>query len=787
MELKIDGQICDPGTGSTAVPGYDAATTESVDAARQGRSLTLSIPFSARNNALLMWADDPRSAFRFNDAVHTAELSERGARLIEGTVRLLAVHDDAYEIEIRSGAAGWAEQASLRKLDDLKVDWSFNLTPTDIYQSWTNDSPVRFLPVHHDSYEQMNSSTDLLVAERFLAVEDYHPFLHIAPLVGQIFAQAGYRVQSRFLESDLFQSLYMSGAFASRDTAAAVNRMGFQARRLGPVTAAANESGRVTADPNTQLNSVGNIVETATPQSIDVDGEAVSGLYNNGNCFSSGNGTICFTPPTEITVGFEYFLKYTTQHRILSRTRLAGFDTVYLGTGSEYRFWLTNRYKDLRDEPLSPNFAYRVIVFDHVPGAQYRMTYTRDGVPDALWSYFAERAPRINTPGAGTFTDPVLWILDGSQWIPYTGDWALYNGYIGETGTTTVDVKLRSPSERITPASPKYFDRIYFGGADEGMELTLHKECSLRPLFRPGPGYGSTVEFADVTRLDIRQSELLEALFHLFNLRCYTEEETRTVWIEPETDFYGAAPEVDWSRRTDFSQPVIREQIVPTIHEERTLRFQEGDGAVTRFDTEEQTTLGAWSFQTPSCASLQGEEVSRNPLFAPTLDSTGHYRNAPSARLPQVGDRDDAEDDGTNFTPRIVRYLGIKPLPADERWGYPSGRNEYPLAAFLYAGDETTEPFTLGFEDRDGAQGLHRYYDRQFRREALGERITLWLHIEPHEFEELFSPGVGGPDIRSPFRIDTGNGVVTALLRRIDEYDPRKASTRCTFERLDPA
>ncbi|MFQ7503240.1 MAG: hypothetical protein ACLRMJ_09330 [Alistipes finegoldii] len=97
-------------------------------------------------------------------------------------------------------------------------------------------------------------------------MDDYHPFLHVATLVETIFGEAGYRIESRFMESDLFRSLYMSGAYASRDTAALAARMGFFARRLSSATAKADYSGRVAANPNTALNSVGNIVETATPQ-----------------------------------------------------------------------------------------------------------------------------------------------------------------------------------------------------------------------------------------------------------------------------------------------------------------------------------------------------------------------------------------------------------------------------------------------------------------------------------------------------------------------------------------
>ena len=783
MELRIDGQPCDLGVKSVAVPGYDAAKLADPEACRKGRSLKITIPATPRNDALAAFAGDPHAAGQFNAALHTAELTDEGASLIGGTVRLLAVSEAGYTLEIRDGGAGWAENAARRMFSNLGVAWSANLTPTTILASWTDASPVKFFPIHRDEYEQQNSSQDLLPAERLLSVDDYHPFLHIATLVGQIFREAGYAVKSRFLDSEFFRSLYMSGAYPSRDTTAAANRMGFSARRLAPATAAAGETGRVWANPNAVANTVGNIVDTATPQSVDADGEAVSGLYNNGNCFTVKGGKIVFTPPTEVSVGFEYYLKYTSTHRIVSRTRLRGFDTVYLGPGSEFRFELANRYKDLRDT-IAPNFSYRALVFDHVAGAQYRLTYTRNGAAGTVWTDFAARSALVTTPASGTVADPVLLVRSGSQWVPYAGDWALYNGYVGETGETTVEVRLRTVAERVSPQSPKQFNLIYFAGAEEGMTLTLHKECALRPRFLSGPGFGSRIAFADVAQHRIRQEELLEALAHLFNLRFYTEEATRTVWIEPEGEFFGASPEVDWSRRTDFSQPVERREIAPEIHEVRTWRYQDGDGAVTRFDAGTETPLGAWSFTAESYAALQGEKVLRNPLFRPSLNSAGHYLNAPSALILEVGDRDDAEEDGTNFTPRIVRYAGIHPLPAGERWGYPSGQAGYPLAAFHFAGDGTTEGFTLCFEDRDGQQGLHRYYDRQVRQEASRERITLSLRLAPHEFETLLTPGTGAPEIRSVFRIDTGAGVVRASLHAVGDYDPGKASVRCTFNRL---
>lgn len=509
MELKIDGQICDLKAGSIAVPGYDAARLADPEACREGRSLKIPIPATPRNDALVGFACDPHAAGGFNDALHTAELSAEGSVLIGGTVRLLAASGEGYTLEIRDGGAGWAENAARRMFSRLGVAWDNVLTPTAIVESWTDDSPVKFFPIHRDEYRRQNSSSDLLPAERLLSVEDYHPFLHVATLVGQIFREADYEVKSRFFESAFFRSLYMSGAYSSRDTTAAAGRMGFSARRLAPATAAANELGRVSANPKAVANTVGNIVDTATPQSVDADGEAIDGLFNNGNCFSTDNGKIVFTPPTEISVGFEYRLKYTTAHRIVSRTRLKGFDTVYLGPGAEFRFELANRYRDLR-EAVAPNFTYRALVFDHLAGAQYRLTYTRNGVPGTVWTDFAARSAQVTTPASGTVADPVLLVRSGSQWVAYRGDWALYNGYVGETGQTMVEVRLRTAAESVSPASPKYFNLIYFAGAEPGMALTLHKECSLRPRFLSAPGFGSRIAFADVAQHRIRQSELLD-------------------------------------------------------------------------------------------------------------------------------------------------------------------------------------------------------------------------------------------------------------------------------------
>ncbi len=782
MELKIDRIRCDLGDRLPEIPKYDASTLADVDACREGRSLKITLPATANNDAIACFARDPHAAKRFNEERHTAELTADGAVLFAGTARLLSASETEYVFELRDGGAQWAKSAALAMFNTLDVDYRATLTPTEILDSWTADTPVRFFPVHRDEYPTEYNSTDLLPAERMLSVDDYRPFLHIASLLTALIEKAGYRIESRFLESDFFRSLYMSGAYASHDTAAAAARMGFYARRLAPATASASATGRVYADPTALYNTIGNIVETATPQTLDADGEPIPELVNNGGCFRIEEGKIQFVPPTSVDVGFEYYLRYTTEHRIVSRARLKGFDTIYLGPGTEVKFALANRYADRRNQ-LMLNHTYRIIIFDYHPDEYYRLVY-KDGTTERRWVDIMSRSVLVTSPTTGSISHPALYLLKDSHWIASPSDWALYDGHVNETGQTTVELRVSTATERITPTAPKYFDQIYFAGADPAMKLTLHKECSLRPVFRTGPAFGSNLKFKDVAQLHIRQIELLRAVAHLFNLRFYTDKATKTVYIEPADDFFGAGPEVDWSDRTDFLQPIVRTAIAPEIHERRNWCYREGDGPVKRFESESGETFGAWSYETPSVAALEGEKVVRNPLFAPTLSSTGHYLNAPSAQLLQTGDRDDLTQDDSTLTPRIVSYAGIRPLPENERWGYPSNEAGYPLAAFHFAGDDTTAGFTLCFEDRDGLKGLNRFYRRQAAREGSLERIALTLRVAPDEYETLFTLGTGQADIRSVFRIDTGQGVVRATLASIEAYDPDARTMRCTFDRL---
>ncbi len=786
MELKIDGRRCDLAGREGSVWSWEAATMSDPEALREGQALVLDLPSTRENDDLFDYAVTPHMSRRFNRTLHRAELTEEGELLFAGAVRLLACRPEepeaCYRIEIRCGAAEWARRAAEQPLEALEIPFEMRLTPAEICNSWSGEADVRFLPVVCDDYRPTYSSSSLLPVERMLSVDDYHPFIRLKSLVEAIFAGAGYTLDSDFVGSPFFGSLYMSGAYARRDTSAVVRRMGFFARRQGDAEAAANFSGRVYASPSMPTHSVGNIVDALSPQCVDAEGNPLTDAFSTGGYLRLEEGRLLYRPPSQVEVGFEYGLVYETDYRIRSRSRLTGFDSVYLGTGADMSFELPNRFADRRGQ-LTGGQSYRAMVFDHAAGDSYRLVFD-SGKEMAT---FAGRTAVVTAPTAvpGVLQ---LYVRSSSTeaWRLCDKDWALYDGHVGETGSVEVELNLRTAPETAGPADPKRFETIYFYGAEPGMKLRLKQATTLRPYFSSRPGYGSRIVFADIARHALRQSELLSALAHLFNWRFFTDEERKRVRVEPAAEFYRHDEPVDWSDRMVEGETVV-EETDGEEHEARVYGYLHGDGAVERFNRERGEHFGEWTVRSSSKAALRGIEQRRNPLFAPTLVEAGHRPTAPSALVPVVGDRDDTESvDEFRFTPRILRYAGLRDLEEGERWGSPAPEGRYPFAAFHFAGDPLSDGFTLCFEDREGQTGLHRFYDGEEAVRDRGLRLRTTLRLTAREAAGLRGrsrDGLAGID--SLFRLRVGGEPVRCRLEAVERYDPQSGCARCRFTLVD--
>ena len=820
MELYIDNKLADTDQSTRIAISLSIASVTDPGASKTGYSKTIRIPATACNREIMGDSEQINGATLFNQQAHTARIASRGCTIIEGIPQLLR-HETGdsgtgwYEIAIAGAGRQWVRHAAETPFRQTAVDFRATIDGQTVEQSWSWEKPVRFLPVKRD--RQAAEADGMYPPVRIRSFEDYHPFIHAGTLLRTILGEAGYTLRSEFAASPLFDSLYVSGRYPTRDVGAVRQRVDFRAGRFGEKTAQADRFGRVYADPLVSFNTIGTLVDTADPKE-EQDGQVVEGVFNRNNCFRKDGDRIAFIPPEAVTVGFEYRIHYTTDFVMKNRRELTCFDRLYIDEEQERRFKVPNPHKERRDSFVTGK-AFRLFVFDYTAGETYDLQYdcltSESADPDNLQpgehftatcgAFTADTKDiSVTTPYRVANPRVIVKKAGATAFVPFTGEWGLYDGYVNKTGTTEVMLTVRSAPERILPSQPKYFDYCYFGGAKQGMSLTIGRKTEIRPVFLPHPAVGSTVGFEDIAAHAVSQIDFVNSLRHMFNLYFYTDEIAREVIMEPRRDFYRDDAIVDWSDRIDLDRPITVEEPGSDLAARLTWTYQDGDGAVARWNETNSQKFGLWSMDILNRCAKAGEKTLRNPLFTPSLNGQEALSEAPDASLVQVGDRNRtgqaADTEDLNFPPKIVRYLGMTALPEGQLWGWPGFGEQYPLAAFLLgdgasaaieadtptaagtSGGQGTGSVNLCFEDRNGITGLHQYYDDNAELYNRGRRVTAYLHLTPEDIEPLIAPNRLGKDFRAAFKLRIGGEGLLFRLEAIEDFTPESGvPARCTF------
>ncbi len=742
IRLYIDGQEAE--IRRDRLPEIDVSFDELCDPARvQEKRYPFLLPATPRNDALLGYPAEPFSADRYNRQDHPARVEADGTTLLKGSAHLTGCEtaDDrsgTYRVEIVVPLPGWIASASQKLLRETDLPCEAILTGDLIRESWYGDSPVRFFPVQRDRYDLPAYETETPPV-RPMTCEDYHPFFRIKTVLDAIVGAAGYAIRSEFLESDDFGSLYMSGYYPARDIDLLKSRINFFAARFGESTAAANEYGAVYASPYQPSHTVGNLVDTADPYRVQ-DGKRIEGAFSNGNCFRQIDLRPGFTPSEDVVLGFEYRLRFRSSFRVVSSTRLAGFDKIRLDDGATHDIPLVNPLEDHRNGgTLTGSYTLVNFAFDPVPHYRLVIDYT-DGSTETI----VIRLPQEEISIAKPFAKAALFrgSISGDGEEP--GDWAFYltQDYTDIPRNLEIDVTLRSRPSLCKGNATRFFDNVTFSGAEPGTPLTLLGDTSLRPVFYVNPMEGSKVSANELFAHEQKQIELFRALAHLFRLCFYTDELSRTIHIEPYGTFADPRAETDWTEKRAQGFPITIRETGDDMPRSVVLLYRDDDGTVMRWNEANKKKFARQRMEIENRFARPEEENAVNPLFSPSMNRTGSVPQARSASLLCVGNRDrrkDNYDDGDlNFAPKIVRWLGLRPLAENETWGWPTFGKEYPLVAFHYP--DPAEGFTLCFDDFEGQSGLRAYHDPYFSMLNHGRRLTLRLFPEAHDMENLLFP-----------------------------------------------
>ena len=783
IKLWIDEQLCDTDRLPTIPIGFNIANLTKVEGAREGRCIEIVVPATPANNAIFGASCDLYAVERFNMEHHIARLEKDGVEIFNGTAYLLTttIKDGVarhYTIRINEGGAEWIDGVVHGTLSDLEIPFSVALNLSTISESWEGEQPVRFLPVYRGNYKPHYSSGAMLPAERILLSDDYHPFVSIAEMVREMFSKSGYTLRSNFFDSEFGRSLYMSGDYPRTNNISAKEKCDFFARRAEPGIATADYSGRVFASEAFSLHTVGPIVDTANPEALDSDGQKMYDTFCINNSFHKNSaGNICFTPIISVKAGFLLHIEYSTEYKILSRDRFCGFDTIEGLNGERVEVQLANSCKDFRNDP-SPDMLYRAVVFDHIENREYMLSGRLTNGVDVEIHRWSGRTSLVTTPSKA-ISNLTLHYRDDKDttWFEYNKDWAMYAGHIEENGMIDVEMDIRLAPQDVAAGQSLVLDKFWFGGAEPEMKLIVHTATSLQPYFTSVPGYNSKLDFKDITSHTIRQVDLLTALGEMFNLAFYTDRKRKEIFIEPLESLYDDMQEVDWSNRIDYLNGIVLSDSGIDLPQNVVLAYLDADDASHKFNTENETTLGKWSFRNPLYGTKDSTKRVGNKLFATTLNISDILACAPSASIIQIGDVGEEKSYESAFTPRIVCYKGMKRLPEGESWGGNSRTENYPYAAFL-----DNESTNLCFENRNNIEGLHRYHLPTLLRQRDCRRVTLNLYLTTAEIASLFTADGSIPSLRTKFRFNIQGESQLFRLVEVGEWDMESNLVQCTFE-----
>lgn len=779
IRLYIDNQEADINPLASLSISLSIASLTSTSWGRASYSKSITIPATPLNRQLMGDCQHPLSAEMFNHKEHLARVEVCGSVVIEGTIYLTSSSlgsNGYYRFNIIGNARRWAASAS-GAISQLAEEWGGELSEEMIAASLAEgDHPlVRFLPVARGDGEGEAKFKGRILPE------NYHPFLHIASLVERIFAKAGYAVESEFFGSEFFRSLYMSGRWSERVWADWSEKMNFRAvRRADSEWAKGNLFGRVYADPLANYSTVGNLV--------DLPEEGDEGCFNAGAFEQEYSGRVRFVPTERVVAAFEYTLRWRTQYRIISRTKLKGFSEIRPYYGDSIKLPMPNTFEDRREGGVSPNFEYTFIIFEPVEGATYTLVAEEVGATGERVRHelvtTSERTAKFSHNLGGVLRNLYVEMrYDGFIGSP-ASDWAIYDGYVSEVGTKVMEAKFRSMPEVCTPEKPFYFDLFYFGGAEEDMEMQLLKGCVVRPILYPHPTLGDEIGWGDVAGYSFTGLDLLGALRDMFDLQIYTDPLARKVCIEPRREFCDPAVVVDLSERVDTTEPILVEELGADHPKVLTLRYQAGDGAVDRMVEESGERYGYWSATVDHIFASEGANVVTNRLFAPSLSTSGRIFLAPSASLIMAGDVVESEGCvvNCNFPIKVVSFRGMRPLAEGERWDFPTEKGvEYPLVTFYDDGSLGGEPRSLLYEDCGGVEGLHRWWDGRVEALNHSRRLTLNLYLGPEDVEQIVAPNSTKHDFRAHYLLAIGGEKVLCRMEEIVDYNPVAPSTKVVF------
>ncbi len=795
---------------------------------------TVEIPRTPHNDIAFKFSGEVLSAEMFNHSEHTARIMEDGCELIGGKAYLEGVSQYSYNLQIVGEEIEWVTKIRDKKLSDLEGDAIGSYQPDDWGELFDRDAvglpKLSWVLLQHGCWFQ--EADDEKIRRSWVTYNDLVPIVKLHTLLEHIFSH--YEIVASDSLRDLLHRTYTTTQWKENDKASVLAEdMDFEITS-GLKNANSNGELSVVIDAGNSrplmplfdtIEEDGNEVLTEdkgvilfTPVSDCTASFELKTKYQTTTTFQTDSyqdddaswADVAFSNPffadqlfapnaSDPFVQFDVKDSIEWRHReLLERGQIYKEITVDPDDSSaEVVAEKTSpqnmclMYVEVNRPDLIKSIGYSV-TYENVnatSGDGFRQNYyrpTRSNMSSQM-IIIANQSHYTITKGGKQLSLSISVALrgkDGAMHYPLNGDPYGVRVYTLSTDQRlTFDVALKMPPQTYNAGQNYPISQIGFGSSDyaEGIAVYGTAEGSLKPDFGWGVPIRGSVKLSDIGG-EATAEGILRSTMQLYNLLIYTNPKTKQVFLSSFADFWANDKVVDWRNRIDADSDIYLTYVGDTIGKSIALYYAEGSPRIDYYNERHDLPYFAFRSALPNKMTAEEKEV-QNELFTPPFmvsikDEFGGDR---AGFIPAVAAKD-KEGDVLEFNlAEVPHTLMLIDASGNTAPSMP------PLNTSIFGDVGGIQPSivatlgdnTLSFTDKDGAVGLHRYYDKQIALWEKGKRLTCYCRVEAWEVEALRfnSENI---NFRSLFHLNINGEDIYARLESI-EYEPSNTTNKCTF------
>lgn len=510
-----------------------------------------------------------------------------------------------------------------------------------------------------------------------LTVEDFYPDLYIKAIVERGLNQLGYTIDSDFMDSSAFERLIMpfKGVFAPSEQFKEDNKV--EVKTTSDYTIDALGYGAYSPDPTPVPN-----------KSIVVAKRIIfqSEISDTSNNYDTSTGY--FTAPKSGVYRFKGTLKFTTL------TANAAFK-FYAVKGNTPAATIT-----MTDDYFANNFPVDV-----------------DGLNNYIYP---------NNAGYWKQNDVVLYYTAaGTYDYDYDMSFVLNSGDIISMYVTT---------------DTQYPNTVSYGSTNVGKPVKILAGSTFNAYYvNTALAQGEAYTLSDIYDTSLTLLDVINDLTRMFNLHFETNNDSRTIKIEPRDDFYLPITDaVDWTNKIDVSKPYVIDYVNQYAKElDFNYKNDSADGYVEGWQKEKNITLAEYKHTLPDRFE-KGVSKYDLDLFSPTMhiiDSEARYKISGvgkpiTARLWKHYNQDDTYPDFSNeFNFRILNYVygtqtDSNGLTAQINF---NGATSNIPAALFQSFEWVNAPINLNWAGSDGL--FATYYSKTLKNIEITPRASAYFDL----------------------------------------------------------